>query len=241
MLAGIRLEVIAGVVDVAFRLVIETNDTPGVYACQNAGGSVTFTKVGATRQITANNCTLTFAGIGDVRLISGSVATSNATTLVANGATYLNTGDFVIGSLNVDWTAGPETYLGNVSVARQADLRVQGTGRLVVNRNGRDDQYNNLSYSSTTPGTNNAVSLATIGLNVASPRIGFGFAANIDATYVRATAADNSAVRVGGGANSDVLAYDVFSNYSATAVPEFSTSILSNDAGVTAAIQRWLQ
>jgi hypothetical protein len=241
MIAGIRMEVIAGIIDRVFRYAIDSEDTPGVYTCDKAG-SISFTKTGNAREFTLNNCIMTLPSFGDVRFLSGSVSSPNATDVVAGNAVLLNSGEFVLSSLNTDWGAGPEIYLGNVAVARQADLRIAATGTVTVNRNGRNDQYTNVALRSSLPAADNSVSMESGAFNLNSPRIAFSLAAAFDASSIRATAADNSAVRVADpNSAASTLRYEVFASYSAGAAPDTSRALANNDPAVVAAVQRLLQ
>jgi hypothetical protein len=239
-IAFVRINLAAEFADTAFRTALAAGDPASAsYPCQNSG-NVGYTRNGTTRTITFNNCIFTSQGLL-IQFAAGTVSTSNALLGTFGSATVFNSGTFTFNAVSLDWAAGAETVAGQLTQARQANGSINATGALTVTRNGRPDQYTNISLRTNVPNAAGAVIVLDAATSVSSPRLAFGFNAQGTETLTRSIAADNSAVQATPDATGQTLTYSVFASYSPSATPDFTRALASSDTAVQAAIQRVLQ
>ncbi len=223
-----------------FTLAVQAgNDAPGIYNCPG-GGSVVYTKAGATRTFAFNNCIVSVGG-APMTYSTGSISSADLTTGLNGTATVLNSGTFNFNSVNVNFLGtGAETWSGTLTFAKPDASTAAFTGALSVLRNGRTDQYTNLNLRTTVSG---AAATSVNSLALASPRVAFGLnVENVTANnQILSKAADNSAVQAVIAANSSTYTFGVYANYAAGAAADSSQTLASTDAALTAAFQRILQ
>jgi archaellum component FlaG (FlaF/FlaG flagellin family) len=237
----LRIEFLAYIIDSAFEVVIDVDDIPGTYQCV-AGGSLTLVKNGASRTITANNCS-----DGSNVFISGSVSSPNATASQFGNLVLLDAGDFVLSNAVYRRVGDSvtETANGNIRVQRRADLSFAGSGQFSVLRNGRADQYANVSVT-TVPATsaNGPIELTSGSMSLSSPR----FTAQ-PLAVAGSDAAQNISVRAPDGSRvvttdvssgtTDAFKFDVFAANASS--PTVTQTLALNDPLWQAAVQRALQ
>ncbi|MFM2398564.1 MAG: hypothetical protein RL341_721 [Pseudomonadota bacterium] len=236
----VRINLAAESADAAFRTALAAGDpASGSFPCQNSG-NFAYARSGATRTITFNNCAFTSQGL-PIQFAAGTVSTSDAVLGTFGSAAVFNSGSFTYSGVSLNWGAGLETVAGALAQVRQTNGSLNATGTLTVTRNGRPDQYTNISLRTNVPNAAGAVIVLNAAASVSSPRLAFGFNAEGTETLTRSVAADNSAVQATPDATGQTLTYAVFANYSPGATPEFTRALASSDAAVQAAIQRVLQ
>jgi hypothetical protein len=232
-----RIGIATEVIGIAMNQIIAAGDVSGTYACAG-GGTFTLTSNGVARSSSFSNCRV--SGSLAFNMVSGEVSSPNATTAVINNITYLTSGSFTFTNLLVDWGAGPEAFAGNSAITRAANLSVSGTGSLSVTRNSRADTYGNIVFSTSVPNASGLVETTSLTYAVNSPRFGSALAGNVDATTLRATAPDGSAVRGTPNANNGAL-YELFENFASGVAPVLTATLNNGDPLVVAAVNKALQ
>jgi hypothetical protein len=237
-LGAVRILLIADAIDSAFEAVIDSNDVPGTYPCA-AGGTLTLTKNGTARTLTVNNC-----NDGFVLYVSGSLTSPNAVAQTFGSVTLLLSGDFTMSNVVyriLDDTV-TETINGAVNVQRRADLSITATGAFSALRNGRADNYGNITGQSTIPDASGAVDVANFSFSVNSPRFtAQPLSVTIGSSGGVVTAPDTSNVTATDASSGTTLAlrFDVRSAPGAT--PSVTQTLTENDPQVLAAFERALQ
>jgi hypothetical protein len=156
LMGGDRLQDAELLADAGYKIVRDNADAPGTYPCVGAG-TLTYSVSGNTRTYSASDCVLT----SDITVVSGSWRIADLrTTDLAPGTTFLSGGTVTYADVLLRLAVGlgicsavshppNETFNGTLTVARSAPPNTTPvgtwTGSLNVARNGRTDEYTNLS------------------------------------------------------------------------------------------------
>jgi hypothetical protein len=236
-LGAVRLLTIAEGIDSAFELVIKANDVPGTYAC-DFGGTVTFTKSGAARSLTVNNC-----NDGMSLYVSGTLASPNAVTATFGSLTLLQSGDFTFTNFvyRMSGDTVNETLNGAFSMQRRQNLSITGSGQFTDLRNGRLDSYSAVQAESTVPDASGTVDFAVANYGVNSPRFGTPLVVTSNQSTIVVSAPDTSNVTAKDASSGTTMALAFEVRATPTSAPSVTQTLVATDPQVVAAFARALQ
>jgi hypothetical protein len=232
-----RMEFVAYLIDSAFQVVIDSDGVAGTYRC-DVGGLITLQTNGSSRTLTPNNC-----DDGSYLLVSGSISSANATASQFGGLIVLDAGDFVLSNALYGDVIDTEAADGTVRLQRGPALGFTAVGQLSVLRNGRIDQYVNVSVT-TAPIISDTLGRLTGGsMSISSPRFAaqpLAISVSGAANSISATAPDGSRVVATIVSSGTPAAYrfDVYAVDSST--PVTTQTLALNDPSVLEAIWRTL-
>jgi hypothetical protein len=139
-----RVELTTDLIPVLFDLAVAHQDLAGTYPC-SISGTMSLGYVSGIRTFTPSNCKQAI-GTSTATLISGSVSIPIVPNLVLNQRTYLGSTTIALNQLSMDWGVGAEEFTGSIVLTREpSSAGGIYKGNLSVLRNGRADQYTNVS------------------------------------------------------------------------------------------------